>query len=389
MLVGNAVTARATTADPRRHAAAAPAAAPSLWARIAAQLAGYAEQRGADRGALLEAAGLAPAALADPDARVPLEAFYALVEAAVATLGDPHLGLGFAGRFQPEHLDALGFLAMSSPTLGEALRRMLRYQQLWNEGERYTLEIRGDRAHLGFAPFGPDRPAHGQMAEMFALDVLVNAGQMIGAPIEAIAARFRHTPAGDPAEKERRIGSRLEFGAPATELVVPAEVLERPLPHANEALAAFLERQVGALAARLPGAAPPASPPGAAPSSTLPGAAPPAAALAARVRALLGERLREGADLPALAARLRMSPRTLQRRLRDERTSLNALLDEVRRARAAALLEADMAIAEVAYLLGYSEPSAFHRAFRRWTGATPEGFRARAAEGRRPGSGQP
>ncbi|AUX46762.1 AraC family transcriptional regulator [Sorangium cellulosum] len=358
------MTARATTADLRRQTAAAPARAPSLWARIAAQLAGYAEQRGADRGALLEAAGLPPAALADPDARVPLEAFYTLVEAAVAALADPHLGLGFAGRFQPEHLDALGFLAMSSPTLGEALRRMLRYQQLWNEGERYTLEIRGDRAHLGFAPFGPDRPAHGQMAEVFALDVLVNAGQMSGAPIEAIAVRFRHAPAGDPAEKERRIGSRLAFGAPATELVMPAEVLERPLPHANEALAAFLERQVGALAARLPGAAP----------------APPA--LAQRVRSLLGEQLREGADLPALAARLRMSPRTLQRRLRDEGTSLNALLDEVRRARAAALLEADMAIAEVAYLLGYSEPSAFHRAFRRWTGATPEGFRARAAEAR-------
>ncbi len=72
-----------------------------------------------------------------------------------------------------------------------------------------------------------------------------------------------------------------------------------------------------------------------------------------------------------------MSPRTLQRRLGDEGTSVHALLDEVRRGRAAALLDADMAIGEVAYLLGYSEPSAFHRAFRRWTGVTPEAFRAR------------
>ncbi|MGK4002268.1 AraC family transcriptional regulator [Sorangium sp. So ce1036] len=329
---------------------------------MAGQLADHAARRGADRAALLEAAGLAPAALADPDARVPLTAFYALIEAAVAATSDPHFGLDFAGRLRPEHFDALGFLAMTSPTLGEAFRRMLRYQQLWNEGERYTLELRGAHVHLGFTPFGPERPAHGQMAEMFALDVLVNAGRMCGDPLPAALVRFRHAPAGDPGQKERQLGARLLFEAPVTELVVPAEVLDRPLPHANEALAGFLERQVGAMTARLPGAA--------------------SSAVADRVRAALGERLREGADLPALAARLRMSPRTLQRRLGDEGTSLHALLDEVRRGRAAALLEANMAIGEVAYLLGYSEASAFHRAFRRWTGMTPEAFRARAKGGR-------
>ncbi|WP_437710833.1 AraC family transcriptional regulator [Sorangium sp. So ce448] len=339
----------------RRQAPRAPA--PTIWARTAAQLVDHAAERGADRRALLEAAGLAGAALAGPDARVPLAAFYALIEAAVAATADPHLGLDFAARFEPEHFDALGFLAMSSPTLGESFRRMLRYQQIWNEGERYTLEIRGRRAHLGFVPFGPDRPAHGQLAEMFAFDALVNAGRMCGAPIQALAVRFRHAPEGDPEEKARRLGSPVLFGAPATELVLSVEELARPLPHANEALAAFLERHMSAAAARLPGAAPPA--------------------LSDRVRALLGERLREGADLDALAARLRMSPRTLQRRLGDEGTSVHALLDEVRRGRAAALLDADMAIGEVAYLLGYSEPSAFHRAFRRWTGVTPEAFRAR------------
>ncbi|WP_437925524.1 AraC family transcriptional regulator [Sorangium sp. So ce291] len=346
----------------RRQAGRAPARAPTVWARTAAQLAGYAAERGADRAALIDAAGLTAAALADPDARVPLAAFYALIEAAVTAAADPHLGLGFAGRLQPEHFDALGFLAMSSPTLGEAFRRMLRYQQLWNEGERYTLEIRERRAHIAFTPFGPDRPAHGQMAEMFAFDALVNAGRMCGAPIRAVAVRFRHAPAADPEEKARRLGAAVQFEAPQTELVLPAEALDLPLPHANEALAAFLERQVGAIAAQLPGAASPAP------------------ALADRVRALLGERLREGADLGALAERLRMSPRTLQRRLSDEGTSLHALLDEVRRGRAASLLEADMAIGEVAYLLGYSEPSAFHRAFRRWTGETPEAFRARARD---------
>lgn len=353
------MTARARRADGGRQAPPAPAAAagPTLWARGAAHLLGYAEQRGADRVALLDAAPLDAATLADPDARVPLAAFYDLVEAAVGATGDPHLGLGFARRIDVEVFDALGFLLMTSATFGEALERMLRYQRLWNDGERYTAEIREDRAHITYTPFGPDRPAHGQAAEMFAFDVLVNGGQLCGAPIRALAARFRHAPAGDPAEKARLLGSPLVFGAPITELVIPADALSLPLPHANEALSRFLDRQVRTMAERVPRAAP----------------------LGDRVRALLAERLHEGADLAALAARLRMSPRTLQRRLRDEGTSQQDLLDEARRARAAAFLEAGMAIAEVAHLLGYSEPSAFHRAFRRWTGSTPEGFRAQAA----------
>lgn len=224
-------------------------------------------------------------------------------------------------------------------------------KQVWNEGERYPLEIEGSHARITFTPFGPARPAHGQVAEMFAFDVLVNAGRMGGDSIRAIVARFRHAPEGDALEKARLLGSPMEFGAPLTELLLPAEALSRPLPHANEALADFLERHVGELAARLPGA--PRSVPD-------------------RVRALIGEHLREGADPAALAAPLHMSPRTLQRRLREEGTSLAALVDEARRSRATALLRAGLAIGELAYLLGYSEPSAFHRTFRRWTGRTPE-----------------
>ena len=360
------MTARARRADTGRRSlsALAATAGPTLWARGAAHLLGYAEQRGADRAALLQAAALDPASLSDPDARVPLVAFYELVEVAVNATGDPHLGLGFAGRIDVETFDALGFLVMTSGTFGEALERMLRYQRLWNDGERFTLEIRDDRAHITYTPFGPDRPAHGQVAEMFAFDVLHNGGALCGAPIRALSARFRHAPAADPAEKARLLGAPAVFGDPITELVIPAEALSLPLPHANEALSRFLDRQVQALAERLPVAA---------------------ASLGNRVRALLAERLHEGADLDALAARLRMSPRTLQRRLRDEGTSLQDLRDEARRARAAAFLETGMAVAEVAYLLGYSEPSAFHRAFRRWTGSTPEEFRrAQAASPPRP-----
>ena len=75
-----------------------------------------------------------------------------------------------------------------------------------------------------------------------------------------------------------------------------------------------------------------------------------------------------------------MSPRTLQRRLADERVSYQKLLDDARKTAAGRYLaESTLAIGEIAFLLGYSEAAAFHRAFRRWYGATPEAFRVRGA----------
>jgi AraC-like DNA-binding protein len=85
-----------------------------------------------------------------------------------------------------------------------------------------------------------------------------------------------------------------------------------------------------------------------------------------------------------------MSPRTLQRRLHEEGTSLHEQVEQVRRERAAAFFDSGMAIAEIAWLLGYADASVFHRAFKRWTGRTPEAWRAeqRLAEGAtRPGWG--
>jgi AraC-like DNA-binding protein len=87
-----------------------------------------------------------------------------------------------------------------------------------------------------------------------------------------------------------------------------------------------------------------------------------------------GLRTRE-VDLHTLARKLHLSPRTLQRRLAEEGTSHQSLIDSVRREMALRLLESDVPIAEAAYLLGFSEASAFHRAFKRWTGQTPAEFR--------------
>ena len=106
---------------------------------------------------------------------------------------------------------------------------------------------------------------------------------------------------------------------------------------------------------------------------------PAATAFVDRVRQLVaGGLVRNGAEAVGVAEGLNMSRRTLQRRLRDEGTSVRDIVDSVRRDLAMRYLcEREIAVAEVAFLLGFSEASAFHRAFKRWTGTTPSIYRSR------------
>jgi AraC-like DNA-binding protein len=137
-------------------------------------------------------------------------------------------------------------------------------------------------------------------------------------------------------------------------------VLERPNPTADPALSRTILRHAEALLAALPE---------------------PTATYAERVRRGLAEILGEGeVSLRQVARGLKMSERSLQRRLAAEGVTFDGLLDDVRHHLALRYLaDPSIAVSEVAYLLGYSEPSPFHRAFRRWTGATPSDMRRRAS----------
>jgi AraC-like DNA-binding protein len=344
---GLSVTSDARSADLSRQ--------PTHWARFAGHIVSLARDRGADADALCRAAGLHGVDLWAPDERVPLVSVYALVEAAAEVVGTPLFGVTVASSVDVELLDALGFLVLTSPTFGVAMERTIRYQRIWNDGERYVLAIEDDRAHLRYDPYGPSRPAHRHMAEMFAYDVGVNAPRLVASPDVPVVVRLRAEPPSDRAAYEAAFGAPVEFSAPIDEVVLPLALFDQPMPQANAAMHAFFLRYAEAALARLG----------------------PASSLGDRVRAFVGDHLSDGrATLPLAAQALGSSARTLQRRLQAEGTSFEALVEGVRRARALALLDAWMSIGEVAYLLGYAEASVFHRAFKRWTGTSPEAWRA-------------
>lgn len=178
---------------------------------------------------------------------------------------------------------------------------------------------------------------------------------------------FAHPPPPALALLEAHFrGARLEFGASLNALVFPPEDLELRLASSDGALLEVLDHvATEQLATR-----------------------PRRPDLLTRVRQRLRDLLGEGTPrLPSLARRLRMSPRTLQRRLTLERTTFDELITDVRRELALSLLaNPRLPLSEVSFRLGYSDASAFTRAFTRWTGTPPSDYRARFDEQRSPPS---
>lgn len=184
------------------------AAEPTCWSRTTLATIDFAVARGADRVALNARIGLDGDGPMDPDARLPVSTYYATVEAAAEALGDPYFGIHYIEQVQPGSIDAVGFLAMASQTLGEAVARIIRHHPMMTEGEVFDLEVVGDRAIVRYVPWGPGRPAHGQIAEMYAADFFILSPRVTGAPIEPISFELAHPPAGEARVYQRLFGAQ-------------------------------------------------------------------------------------------------------------------------------------------------------------------------------------
>jgi AraC-like DNA-binding protein len=303
---------------------------------------------------ILRSSGIEPSVLDDPDATVRAGLVAAFWEHALDRTGDDMLGLHLAESAPIQTFDVHAYALLSSPSLREAYRRASRYQRLIHESTRLEFHEEADRGTLvHHLPGG--RPVSRQPAEFLAA-VWVRLGRrVVQRDWAPEAVYFGHSPGEDRGEYDRVFAAPVHFGAGRTALAVGNDVLDAPAASADARLTDILDRHVASILA----------------------ARPPRETLADRVRAHLSERLQTGELRAASVARaLAMSERTLRRGLSAEGTSFRDLLDGLRLEQAVELLASRRcSIAEVAYLLGFSEVSAFHRAFKRWTGRTPADVR--------------
>ncbi|MDH1105725.1 AraC family transcriptional regulator [Metapseudomonas otitidis] len=334
-----------------------PPATPSGHASVSASLTQAvlhaAVALGLPRATLLQDSGLADADLNDPDARIPFTRQEALWHSIARHLDAPEPGLALGRALAPGQFSVLGYLLQSSPTLGEALEAELRYQRLVGEGGTLVVDARGDELWTLYRPLDPRAPA--TRPRVLALMAFwVGLMRPLLDDLRLLRATFQHPAPADLAPYQACFGCPLIFDAADYALVLPLSLRQTPLKQANPPLQAVLRQHAEALLARLP-----------------------SEGLRARVVALLGAQLAHGEpDRAALASALGLSERTLQRRLAEEGSSYQHLLIDTRRQLAERhLQDADLPIAEIALLLGYSEPSVFFRAFRQWTGMTPGEYR--------------
>jgi AraC-like DNA-binding protein len=311
---------------------------------------------GLDPGALAARAGVDPARLDDPDVRLPAEAADAVWREASAAAHDPALALHAAERTPFGAFRVLDFLGATGATIGAGLERVAAYFPLVDPRGTVAVEPERGAIALVFRGAGGDLPPQ---AQEYTLAILASRVRHGAATPPTLAVRFTFARPAHAAEHARVLGVEPAYGAREAALVVGQATWDAAPRAADPGLFAALDAHARALAGR----------------------AGRDEGTAARVRGAVAEELpgREP-SLGRVARRLGTSPRTLQRRLAGEGTTFAEVADAVRRERAEAFLSAaDVSIAEVSWLSGFAEQSAFARAFRRWTGVAPKRWRSERA----------
>lgn len=312
---------------------------------------------GLDTAQVLAAAKLDRATLQNPDARIPIEQVDALWHEAYALANDPNLALHAIEVLPFGAYRVIDFLASSAPTLGAALAKVSDYFPLINSVVRLPYTV-GER-YVTVAVEAPSRPATitRPYAEYTMAAIFLHTRMATNRPYRLLRVEFSHPRPAEISEHERVFECPVRFGAGTCRMVMARDVWDQPSLGGNPALFSVLDTHARMLLERIP------SP----------------ADIVGRVREAIGAELRGGDPrLESIGKRLAMSPRTLQRRLRDKGVVFNDVLDAMRfQAAKSYLAQGDVAGAEVAYLLGFAEQSSFNRAFKRWSGQTPSEYRRR------------
>jgi AraC-like DNA-binding protein len=308
---------------------------------------------GANPEAVLRAAGLPANALEDPEGGLTFPEVGRLLQACVAATGCEHFGHLFASRCDTTSLALIGALMRNAPTVGDAIMDLCTNQVRYIRGAVTYLAVQGDVAIWGYGVSYPGIPGLEQLCEG-AIAVGFNMFRELArrGVDEVLSAR---APVADPWPYRMHFAVTPRWDAEQHALVFPTAILAWPVIAADPQARRALEGKVAQYwAARQPTVAE-------------------TAMRQLRARVVLGDATRE-----STARHLRLSERSLNRRLQEEGTSYRELLDRARfQVAQQLLLGTRMSVTSVALALGYAETSAFNHAFRRWSGQRPGEWRSR------------
>jgi AraC-like DNA-binding protein len=307
---------------------------------------------------VLRRVGLTPEVIADPEERLSVRSQITLLDEAAIALQDDCLGFTLACDFDPREIGLLYYVMASSQTLGDALKRVARYSQTTNE----ALVVRyreGNRLIINLSYSGVPRHSDRHQIEFFMFAALRICRVLTGQNIVPQHFSIAHHRSEVAAEMSRFVGTKIEFSADADEIALNSNAREFPVTHADPYLNNLLLKYCEA---------------------TLTDRRGNVSQLRTKVENAISSLLPHGRVLTEDVARsLGMSKRTFARRLSDEGLNYSEILEHLRRDLAVRYLnDRKLHVSKIAWLLGFSEVSAFSHACKRWTGKTPSQMRTTA-----------
>jgi len=268
--------------------------------------------------------------------------------------GDPDIGLHLGQKLPVYKGQVLEYLFLSSPNFGEGLRRALNYQRLLSDAAQSDFVHQEEECYLVLNTAADEVSKLGHFSEAFVQGMMTFFRSVTGGRFKPSRIDFEHDRDRGQEEVERVLDCPVKFGQQENRLYFSTSVLDYPSPHAEPGLLALHEQFASEQVARLE-----------------------KKDIVGQVERIVAELLDSGeVTLDAVAERLAIKPRTLRTRLAEAETSFNQVLSEFRYRLARQLLATTTeSIDEIVYLTGFSEPSTFYRAFKRWSGMTPIEYR--------------
>jgi AraC-like DNA-binding protein len=304
--------------------------------------------QGLDAESLLSDVGLSIAWLQDADRRWPAEKINAQERS-----GNPNIGLAAPELVNPGHYGVVGYAMMSSPDLQTCIGRLIRYLHVVSDG--VIIELVPDPAGhwVTIEYVGGHRSVPRQRVEYGLLVLLSFCRWVAGRLLVPLAASFRCPEPPDDTPHRRAYGCPLRFGQGRDGFLISTRDIEMPLPTATPELNALHDHHAALALHRLM-----------TPTSS-------------RAQDMVVKHLPDGCPRRSqIAADLGLSDRTFQRRLDEEHTSFRGIVDKTRRELAHDYLrDPRISLSEIAYLLGYTDQSPFHRACMRWFSKSPGEYR--------------
>jgi len=316
------------------------------------------ERLGFDSTLFLQQQGFDSSLLENPTHRIDHAQFDSLQTSAIQFTHMPSLGLQVGITAPVAAYDIVGHLLLACRSIREALTIFFRFYPLISDGSRSSLIEHGEQATVNLS-FTHASPSLNRFRAEFVVAQVARCGQIfVGDQFHPLLITFEHAEPEYLELYQRYFQCELKFGQARTSITFESRLLDKAQPHASPALFKMLteeaERSLEQLSSRNN--------------------------LATQIEAMIiNEYQGQKPNLDDIAKQFNLSSRSLRRHLKQQGHSYGEISDMAQSTVAQRLLSNDnMSVQEVAYRLGFSEPSSFHRAFKRWTGVTPQQYRTQA-----------